>query len=65
MTIGAIHSAQDPSVRARSGNGAITDQASQNRELAKAIRAINEGGGVGPNSELRFSIGQTENRVLR
>ena len=64
MTIGAVQSAQDPSVSARSGNGPGTDQASQNRELAKAIRTINEGGGVGPNSELRFSIDEGTGHAL-
>ncbi len=44
------------------------EQAAKNREIAKAIRTINEGGGVGPTSELRFSIdrdtGQTLIRIV-
>ena len=32
------------------------EQAAKNREILKPIRAINEGGGMGPTSELRFAF---------
>lgn len=42
---------------AREGpQGNSPEQAAKNREILKAIRTINEGGGVGPTSELRFAF---------
>lgn len=38
--------------------------AASNREIARAVREINEGGGVGPSSELRFSIDRDSGRPL-
>ena len=36
--------------------GPSAEQAARNRELVKAVKTINEGGGMGPSSELRFAI---------
>jgi flagellar protein FlaG len=44
------------------------EQAARNREVVRAIKTINEGGSLGPSSELRFAIdrdtGQTLIRIV-
>ena len=46
---------QSPAAR-EGPQGNSPEQAAKNRELLKAIRTINEGGAVGPSSEVRFSF---------
>lgn len=66
MTIGDIQSINNSSTRSQADGPAArnTEQAARNRELAEAVRAINEGGGIGPSSELRFSIDHDSGRAL-
>jgi uncharacterized FlaG/YvyC family protein len=46
--------------------GAGHEQAANNRELVKAIRAINENAVLGPGSELRFAVDrETGYRLIR
>ena len=44
------------------------EQAARNREIVRAVKTINEGGGLGASSELRFAIdrdtGQTLIRIV-
>ncbi len=47
-----------------SPEGPAPEQAAQNREVAKAIRAINDKEVFGPGSELRFSIDRDTGRAL-
>ena len=57
MTTTEIQGLGSKSPAAREGpQGTHPEQAAKNRELLQAIRAINEGGGVGPSSELRFAF---------
>jgi len=44
--------------------GAAQEQAVKNRELAKAVRALNENAIIGPGSELRFAIDRETGRGL-
>ena len=60
MTTTEIQGLGSKSPLAREGpQGTHPEQAEKNRELLKAIRTINEGGGVGPSSELRFAFDPT------
>ena len=65
MTIGAVQSvrAVEGGERSDSGKGSGS-QAVRNREIARAVREINEGGGVGPSSELRFAIDRDSGQPL-
>ena len=56
--------ASSPGAAREGPQGLGPEQAAKNREIAKAIRTINEGGGVGPTSELRFSIDRDTGRAL-
>src|SRR5712692_3962741 len=47
-----------------SPEGPGPEQAAQNREVAKAVRAINDKEAFGPGSELRFSIDRDTGRAL-
>lgn len=44
--------------------GTNPEQAAKNRELLKAIRAINEGGGIDTSGELRFAFDRETGRPL-
>ncbi len=44
--------------------GTGPEEAAKNRELIKAIKTINEGGAIGPSSELRFAFDKTTGHVL-
>ncbi|MDA1315373.1 MAG: flagellar protein FlaG [Acidobacteria bacterium] len=44
--------------------GNSPEQAAKNRELLKAIRTINEGGAVGPSSEVRFAFDRETGQPL-
>lgn len=66
MTIGPLPAAVG-TARAEphsSPEGAAQEQAAKNRELAKAIRALNENAVFGPGSELQFAIDQDTGRGL-
>jgi flagellar protein FlaG len=45
-------------------DSAAVEQAAKNRELAKAIRALNENAVFGPGSEVRFAVDQETGRRL-
>ncbi len=53
--VGAVQSSDINAAR-QSPQGQSVEQAAKNRELVKAIKAINEGQGLGPTSELRFGF---------
>jgi flagellar protein FlaG len=40
------------------------EQAAKNREIARAVKALNDGGGVGAGSEVRFAIDQNSGDTL-
>ncbi|MBI1354004.1 MAG: hypothetical protein GC160_06635 [Acidobacteria bacterium] len=40
------------------------EKAGRNREIAEAVRKINEGGGLGANSELQFSVDEGTGQPL-
>ena len=40
------------------------EQAAKNREIARAVKVLNEGGGVGVGSEVRFAIDQNSGDAL-
>ncbi len=66
MTIAEIQASQ---VSGRNGaregpQGPGPEQAARNRELIKAIKTINEGGGLGPSSELRFAFAKDTGQTL-
>ena len=65
MTIGEVQSIR--SAEAATGRDALSrdaPQAARNREIARAVREVNEGGGVGPSSELRFAIDRDSGQPL-
>jgi flagellar protein FlaG len=71
MTIGEIQVQQASGTNTpREGPQASIgpEQAARNREIVKAAKTLNEGGGLGPSSELRFAIdrdtGQTLIRIV-
>ena len=66
MTIGDIQSSQvrELSVRNGSPEPAGPEQAARNREVIKAIKQINEGGGIGPSSELRFALDRESGQAV-
>ncbi len=47
-----------------SPEGPGSQQAAKNREIAKAVRAINAKEALGPGSELRFSVDRDSGRAL-
>ena len=57
LTSGTIDAQNSP-------EGPGLEQAAQNREIAKAVRAINDKEVFGPGSELRFSIDRDTGRAL-
>ncbi len=66
MTIGEIQSitaAGGPNEKSAALKGGAP-QGTRNREIARAVREINEGGGVGPSSELRFAIDRDSGEAL-
>jgi len=66
MTIGPLSAAQALS-RAEQQNGpegAALEQAAKNRELARAVRALNENAVFGPGSELQFAVDRETGRGL-
>ena len=40
------------------------EQSAKNREIARAVKALNDGGGVGVGSEVRFAIDQNSGDTL-
>ena len=65
MTTTEIQGLGSQSPAAREGQqGANPEKAAKNRELLKAIRAINVDGGVGPSSELHFAFDRETGRPL-
>ncbi len=56
MNISELQSAKQLTSGASRESTTNPEQAVKNRDIAKAIRTINEGAGAGPGSELRFSI---------
>ena len=66
MTIGDIQTSQvrELSVRNGSPEPAGPEQAARNREVIKAIKQINEGGGIGPSSELRFALDRESGQAV-
>ncbi len=66
MTIGEIQATRPiEASSSRSGEpSSAAPQAAKNREIARAVREINEGGGIGSSSELRFSIDRDSGQPL-
>lgn len=66
MTIGDIQVLQSSGLNSpREGPQASgVEQAARNREIVRAIKTINEGGGLGPTSELRFAIDRSSGQFL-
>lgn len=48
----------------QSAAGTDAEQAARNREVLRAVREVNEAGGVGPSSELRFAVDQGSGHPL-
>ncbi len=67
MTINQIQGAYgSPGLEPLSPGGPATEQAARNREIARAVRNINEQQVYGPGSELRFSVDhQTGHSLIR
>ena len=65
MTISEVQGARELAQSSGdAADGINPKQAAKNRELAQTIKAINEGGGVGAKSELRFSIDRDTGQPL-
>jgi flagellar protein FlaG len=66
MTIGPLPAATGTAREhpQNSPDSAAWEQAAKDRELAKAIRALNENAVFGPGSEVRFAIDQDTGRRL-
>lgn len=66
MTIGEITQTTASAAKpAREGPASRdVETAARNREVAEAVRAINEADGVGPSQELRFSVDRDSGRPL-
>lgn len=66
MTIGELQSIRPTEgLDGRSGEpGTSAPRAAKNREIARAVREINEGSGVGASSELRFSVDRESGEPL-
>ena len=56
MNISELQSATKVTSGTSRESAANPEQVAKNRDLAKAVRTINEGAGTGAGSELRFSI---------
>ncbi|MEZ5366939.1 MAG: flagellar protein FlaG [Bryobacterales bacterium] len=63
MTIAETQGLRDVAPQ-KTGDGPSSENAARNREIQKAIQAINEGGGAGSNSELRFAIDDQTGQAL-
>jgi uncharacterized FlaG/YvyC family protein len=66
MTIGPLPaaSAASPVEPHSAPQAAAQEQVMKNRELAKAIRVLNDNAAYGPGSELRFAVDQETGRGL-
>ncbi len=66
MAIAEIQASQvSRQIAPREGpQGRGPEQAAKNRELIKAIKTINEGGALGPSSELRFGFDKATGQPL-
>ena len=64
MTIGEMLGVQASKLSGEKNSPVNPEQAAKNREILEAIKTINEGGGVGPSSELRFALDRDSGRVL-
>lgn len=66
MTIGdsaAVRQAE-PRASGSASDSVRSERAEKNKEIAQAVKAANDAGGVGPSSELRFAIDQDTGRAL-
>ncbi len=66
MTVGesaAVRQAE-PKTAGSSGDSARSEQSAKNREIAEAVRVVNEGGGAGTGGELRFAIDRETGKAL-
>lgn len=64
MSIAEIQLARSPQSVSESPEVGNPQQAAKNREIARAVRAVNDGGGVGAGSEVRFAIDKTSGEAL-
>ena len=64
MNISEVQSPRLLNSGPRPESGTDPEQAAKNRELVKAVKTINEGEGVGPNSEVRFAIDRDTGQPL-
>ena len=64
MNITEVQSPNQLSANSSPESAANPENAAKNRELAKTVKAINEGGGVGSSSELRFAIDRATGKAL-
>lgn len=64
MSIAEIQVARSANVASDSPAPGSPEQAAKNREIARAVKALNDGGGVGAGSEVRFAIDKTSGDAL-
>jgi len=66
MTINEVQSARETVKSSGAAADSVSsDRAAKNRELARTVQSVNEGGGVGANSEVRFAIDQRGQALIR
>jgi flagellar protein FlaG len=64
MSIAEIQVAGSAKVASDFPEHGSTEQAAKNREIARAVKILNDGGGVGAGSEVRFAIDGTSGQAL-
>ena len=64
MSIPEIQVARSAKVAADSPEPGSLEQAAKHREIARAVKVLNDGGGVGAGSEVRFAIDKTSGNAL-
>ncbi|MEX2303938.1 MAG: flagellar protein FlaG [Bryobacterales bacterium] len=66
MTIGEVQQVHASGIdrRRESPQGPGLDKAARNREVARAVRTLNEAQAVGANSELRFAVDRVTGESL-
>ena len=64
MSIAELQVARSARVSSDPPEPGSAEQAAKNREIARAVKVLNEGGGVGVGSEVRFAIDQNSGDAL-
>ena len=64
MSVAEIQVARSAKLSSDAPEPGSPEQTAKNREIARAVKVLNDGGGVGAGSEVRFAIDKTSGDAL-